>query len=156
MKNFISRKSITNYIGVATIIPCEDLPKMKDQFDETREDITEAFMDNIFIGDCKVNKVIRRRYYNEDFDDCDDELWQNIVCRKLNKGFVVIYKVSTPKKIFKNKSGEVTRFSQYENLFQTNYVYLKNLSDLSAILTNIDNEILEKEWEKQEAGKQEK
>lgn len=156
MKNSKPNNSTKTYIGVATIIPCQDLPKMEYQMEEAVDDIAEALMNNMIIGDCKVSKVVQRKYFNEDYKDYYEEIWKNIVCRKLKQGFFVTYKVATPKKIFKTKSGEFTRFSLCDNCFQTNYVLLEDLSELSSVLTDIDQKILEQEWEKQEARKQEK
>lgn len=152
MKNFILKDLIKSYNGVATIIPCQDLIKIEDSDNELREQITEAFMDECIFSNWDLKEGAKERHYDEDYseEEQEDVIWQDLICSVLNKGFIVIYKTPVPRNIVKDEKGKISHYGWSWGYTQTSYLHLEDLSNLSTILINLDEKILEEEWNAQQ------
>lgn len=152
MKNFILKDLAETYNGLVTIIPCQDLAKIEDSSDEIREQITEAFMNEVIFSNWDLKEGAKEKYYDEDYSEEEQEevIWQELICSVLNKGFIVIYKTPVPTNIVKDEKGKISHYGWSWGYTQTNYLHLDDLSNLSTILINLDDKILEEEWNAQQ------
>lgn len=144
-----------DYRGKCKIIPCCDLPKMEnDNFDDTRDDIIEVFKEQRLICDWSLKDGVLEKYENLEEDETEEELketfWNDLVCRCLNEGFLVIYDVPIPKNI-KKDNGKFTSWTSYGwGYYQTFYIHLTYISQLNAVLSNLDDRILEDVWKEEQ------
>lgn len=142
------------YEGKCVIIPCADLPKYEyDPFDEIRDGIIEACWEKRIICDWNFKEDAFEEYdYLED-EDIKNEFWEDIVCRCLRSGFLIIYTCPVPtdvKKVNDKVSSYTTNGFGYT---QTRYIHLEDISKLTTILHNIDKEMIEEAWKEQEEKK---
>lgn len=155
--NEISLKALKQeYSGKCVIIPCADLPKYeKDSFDDTRDDIIEAIYEKRLICDWKFKDNAFDLYNDIDDEEVKDEFWEDIVCSCLRDGFLIIYTHPVPRNI-KKKDGRIVSWEH--NGFgytQTRYIHLEDISQLSAVLSNLDDRTLEDEWNEENNKEQE-
>lgn len=132
-------KALTQeYSGRCKIIPCCDLPKMEDDFDGLKDDIIDCFKNQQIICDWTLKDSVLEKYENN-----DELFWEDVVCICLREGFLVIYDVPVPRNV-KKKDG---RFSSWQTLgwgyYRTLYIHLPDISQLSAVLSNLDGRLLE-------------
>lgn len=97
-------------MGRCNIIPCCDLPKIEGSFNDLKDDIIDSFVNQNIISDWTLKDGVLEKYNNnEEFDNDDEreeEFWNEVVCRCLNKGYLVIYELPVPNgihKIMKNR-----------------------------------------------------
>lgn len=126
------------YSGRCKIIPCCDLPKMEDDFDGLKDDIIDCFKRQQIICDWTLKDGFLEKY-----EDNDELFWEDVVCICLREGFLVIYDVPVPRNV-KKKDGKI---KSWETLgwgyYQTLYIHLPDISQLSAVLSNLDDQLLE-------------
>lgn len=137
--NKLKLKALTQeYSGRCKIIPCCDLPKMEDDFDGLKDDIIDCFKRKQIICGWTVKDGVLEKY-----EDNDELFWEDVVCICLREGFLVIYDVPVPRNV-KKKNG---RFKSWQTLgwghYQTLYIHLPDISQLSAVLSNLDDQLLE-------------
>lgn len=137
--NKLKLKALTQeYSGRCKIIPCCDLPKMEDDFDDLKDDIIDCFKRKQIICGWTVKDGVLEKY-----EDNDELFWEDVVCICLREGFLVIYDVPVPRNV-KKENG---RFKSWQTLgwgyYQTLYIHLPDISQLSAVLSNLDDWMLE-------------
>lgn len=144
--NKIKLKNLTQeYSGRCKIIPCCDLPKMEDDFDGLKDDIIDCFKRQQIICDWSLKDGVLEKYKNKDFDSEDEEteyLWVELICQCMNDGFLIIYESPVPRNI-RMENGKVQSYSCSWGYTQTNYIHLNDISQLSAVLSNLDDWMLE-------------
>ena len=144
--NKIKLKNLTQeYSGRCKIIPCCDLPKMEDDFDGLKDDIIDCFKrKQIICGGTLKDGVL------EEYEDNDELFWEDVVCICLREGFLVIYDVPVPRNV-KKKDGKI---KSWETLgwgyYQTLYIHLPDISQLSAVLSNLDDWMLEEVYNEEQ------
>ena len=57
------------YKGRCKIIPCCDLPKLEDNFDDLKNDIIEAFKDQQIISNWTLKDGVLEKYDDGDLDE---------------------------------------------------------------------------------------
>lgn len=133
------------YEGCCKIIPCCDLPKMEDDFDGLKDDIIDCFKRQQIICDWTLKDGVLERY-----EDNDELFWEDVVCICLREGFLVIYDVPVPRNVKK----EDGRIKSWQTLgwgyYQTLYIHLPDISQLSAVLSNLDDWMLEDVYNKEQ------
>lgn len=143
------------YAGHCKIIPCCDLPKIKDNFDDLKNDIVEAFSNQQIINDWTLIEGSLEKFDNEDFEDDIERFeafWLELVCKCLNSGFLVIYEVPVPSGVRK-ENGKISSFSYSWGYCQTHYIHLENISELTAVLSNLDDYIVEEVYKEEQGEK---
>lgn len=154
MKNNNLDKYTDNYDGRCKIIPCQDFEQMEDRFDNLREEIMEAFCEERIISDWKLKKGIfeNGELVNtdevENYDSEEDYIWYQLVCKIMKKGFFVIYELPVPLNVKKHKDGSYS-FTFSWGYYQTYYIHLEDITQLSSVLKNIDKEMKETEYKKE-------
>lgn len=84
-----------------------------------------------------------------DFDDEDERieyLWAELICQCLNDGFLIIYESPVPCDV-KMNDGKLQNYNYSWGYTQTNYIHLKDITQLSAVLSNLDDELIRREYE---------
>lgn len=154
MKEISLKDLKQEYTGKCNIIPCADLPKYeRDAFDDTRNDIIEACWEKRIICNWKFKEDAFKEYNDIDDEDIKDEFWEDIVCRCLREGFLIIYTHPVPRNV-KKKDGRIVSWE--DNGFgytQTRYIHLEDISQLNMVLYNIDKEALEEAWREEQQKK---
>ncbi len=143
------------YNGRCKIIPCCDLPKIEDNFDSLKEDIIEAFREQRIISNWTLREGALEKFDDEDFDNENERIetfWLELVCRCLNKGFLVIYEVPVPSGVRK-ENGRISGFSFSWGYYQTHYINLEDISELTAVLSNLDEHIVEEVYKEEQGEK---
>lgn len=84
----------------------------------------------------------------------EEEFWNEVVCRCLNKGYLVIYELPVPNGIHKNNE-KIEYFSYSWGYFQTHFIHITDLAQLTSVLSNLDDLIIEEKY-KEEQQKKEK
>lgn len=137
--NKLKLKALTQeYSGRCKIIPCCDLPKMEDDFDGLKDDIIDCFKRQQIICDWTLKDGVLEKY-----EDNDELFWEDVVCICLRKGFLVIYDVPVPRNV-KKKDGRIKSWQTLGwGYYQTLYIHLPDISQLSAVLSNLDDWMLE-------------
>lgn len=137
------------YEGRCKIIPCCDLPKIEDEFDQLKDDIIDAFEDKRIICNWSLKDGVLEKYEEMDFDDEDERieyLWAELICQCLNDGFLIIYESPVPCDV-KMNDGKLQNYNYSWGYTQTNYIHLKDITQLSAVLSNLDDELIRREYE---------
>lgn len=146
------------YMGRCNIIPCCDLPKIEGSFNDLKDDIIDSFVNQNIISDWTLKDGVLEKYNNnEEFDNDDEreeEFWNEVVCRCLNKGYLVIYELPVPNGIHKNNE-KIEYFSYSWGYFQTHFIHITDLAQLTSVLSNLDDMIIEEKY-KEEQQKKEK
>lgn len=143
------------YAGHCKIIPCCDLPKIEDNFDDLKNDIMEAFSNQQIISGWTLREGSLEKFDNEDFEDDIERFeafWLELVCQCLNSGFLVIYEVPVPSGVQK-ENGKISGFSYSWGYCQTYYIHLENISELTAVLSNLDDYIVEEVYKEEQGEK---
>ncbi len=145
------RKFKQEYNGKCTLIPCSDLPKFgEDSFWDMKDEILDYVINQNMICDWKI----KDEYLNVDLDDEEEkeEFWNDTVCKVMEDGFLVIYEHRVPSHIVKENG----RFSSCTlgGWTRTEYIHLKDISQLSSVLSNIDDDIIEEVWKEEQAKKE--
>ena len=142
------------YKGRCKIIPCCDLPKFEDNFDDLKNDIIEAFKDQQIISNWTLKDGVLEKYDDEDLDEDEriEDFWLELVCDCLNSGFLVIYEVPVPSGVRK-ENGKISVLSYSWGYYQTHYIHLEDISELSAVLSNLDDYIVEEVYRKEQGEK---
>ena len=145
------RKFKQEYNGKCTLIPCSDLPKFgEDSFWDMKDEILDYVINQNMICDWKI----KDEYLNVDLDDEEEkeEFWYDTVCKVMEDGFLVIYEHQVPSHIVKENG----RFSSCTlgGWTRTEYIHLKDIFQLSAVLSNIDDDIIEEVWKEEQAKKE--
>lgn len=144
----IKLKALTQeYSGRCKIIPCCDLPKMEDDFDGLKDDIADSFKRQQIICDWTLKDGVLEKYEDPEDGETDEDVkvlfWEDVVCSCLKDGFLVVYDVPVPRNVKKKdgklKSWETSGWGYYQTL----YIHLPDISQLSAVLSNLDDRILE-------------
>lgn len=163
MKNNKIDKYFEDYEGRCKIIPCRDLMKFEGNMDETKEEILEAFREERIISDWSLKEGIfdnGELVQKEDDEDCiDDEdeyIWNELVCYCMKNGYLVIYEVPVPYNVKKKEDGTFSSFSYSWGHYQTHYIHLDDLMQLTPILKNIDEEMKEQAYKEEQENKKEK
>lgn len=154
MMNKLKLKALTQeYGGRCKIIPCCDLPKMEDDFDGLKDDIIDCFKRQQIICDWTLKDGVLERYEEPEEEETDEDVkvlfWEDVVCKCLNSGFLVIYEVPVPSGVRK-KNGKISGFSYSWGYYQTHYIHLEDISQLSAVLSNLDDWMLEDVYNKEQ------
>lgn len=127
------------------IIPCCDLPKMEDDFDGLKDDIIDCFKRKQIICGWTLKDGVLEKY-----EDNDELFWEDVVCICLREGFLVIYDVPVPRNVKK----EDGRIKSWQTLgwgyYQTHYIHLPDISQLSAVLSNLDDWMLEEVYNEEQ------
>lgn len=144
--NKLKLKALTQeYEGRCKIIPCCDLPKMKDDFDGLKDDIIDCFKRQQIICGWTLKDGVLEKY-----EDNDELFWEDVVCICLREGFLVIYDVPVPRNVKK----EDGRIKSWQTLgwgyYQTHYIHLPDISQLSAVLSNLDDWMLEEVYNEEQ------
>ena len=144
--NKLKLKALTQeYSGRCKIIPCCDLPKMKDDFDGFKDDIIDCFKRQQIICGWTLKDGVLEKY-----EDNDELFWEDVVCICLREGFLVIYDVPVPRNVKK----EDGRIKSWQTLgwgyYQTHYIHLPDISQLSAVLSNLDDWMLEEVYNEEQ------
>lgn len=144
--NKLKLKALTQeYSGRCKIIPCCDLPKMKDDFDGLKDDIIDCFKRQQIICGWTLKDGVLEKY-----EDNDELFWEDVVCICLREGFLVIYDVPVPRNVKK----EDGRIKSWQTLgwgyYQTHYIHLPDISQLSAVLSNLDDWMLEEVYNEEQ------
>ena len=154
MKDNRLGKYTESYNGKCVIIPCGDFEKMEGNFDNIKEEIIDAFRDeriisnwNLKEGIFKDGELIDDDDEVEDFESEEDYIWQVLVCPCMKTGFFVIYESPVPCNVKKLDDGSYSYHFSW-GYTQTNYIHLEDLTQLSSILKNIDEEMKEQEYKK--------
>ena len=146
------------YMGRCNIIPCCDLPKIEGSFNDLKDDIIDSFVNQNIISDWTLKDGVLEKYNNnEEFDNDDEreeEFWNEVVCRCLNKGYLVIYELPVPNGIHKNNE-KIEYFSYSWGYFQTHFIHITDLAQLTSVLSNLDDMIIKEKY-KEEQQKKEK
>lgn len=146
------------YMGRCNIIPCCDLPKIEGSFNDLKDDIIDSFVNQNIISDWTLKDGVLEKYNNnEEFDNDDEreeEFWNEVVCRYLNKGYLVIYELPVPNGIHKNNE-KIEYFSCSWGYFQTHFIHITDLAQLTSVLSNLDDMIIKEKY-KEEQQKKEK
>ena len=154
MSNKNIRKFKQEYSGKCTIIPCPDLVKFgEDSFWELKNDIIEAVAEQRIICDWNIKEEYLKNIDEFD-DDSKEEFWNEIVCDVFSDGFLVIYEYPVPSNVHK-ENGRLSHWS-FDGWTGTNYIHLKDISQLYAVLSNIDDDIVEEVWKEEQEKKSEK
>ena len=142
------------YRGRCKIIPCCDLPKLEDNFDDLKNDIIEAFKDQQIISNWTLKDGVLEKYDDGDLDEDEriEVFWSELVCNCLDRGFLVIYEVPVPSDVRK-ENGKISGFSYSWGYYQTHYIHLENISELTAVLSNLDDYIVEDVYKKEQGEK---
>lgn len=137
--NKLKLKALTQeYSGRCKIIPCCDLPKMEDDFDGLKDDIIDCFKRKQIICGWTLKDGVLGKY-----EDNDELFWEDVVCICLREGFLVIYDVPVPQNV-KKKDGKIKSWQTLGwGYYQTLYIHLPDISQLSAVLSNLDDQLLE-------------
>ena len=99
------------YNGKCLIVPCEDLEKMEGNFNNIKEEIIDAFREERIISDWSLKKSIFKdgelidseAYEDDCYENEEDFIWQQLVCRCMRTGFFVIYESPVPCDVKKHK-----------------------------------------------------
>lgn len=146
------------YMGRCNIIPCCDLPKIEGSFNDLKDDIIDSFVNQNIISNWTLKDEILEKYNdNEEFDNDDEReenFWNEVVCRCLNKGYLVIYELPVPNGIHKNNE-KIEYFSCSWGYFQTHFIHITDLAQLTSVLSNLDDMIIKEKY-KEEQQKKEK
>ena len=142
------------YEGRCKIIPCCDLPKIEDNFDCLKDDIIEAFREQRIISNWTLKDGALEKYDDEylDEDERIEAFWLEFVCKCLNSGFLVIYEVPVPSNVRK-ENGKISGFSYSWGYYQTYYIHLEDISELTAVLSNLDDYIAEEVYKEEQGEK---
>lgn len=137
--NKLKLKALTQeYSGRCKIIPCCDLPKMEDDFDGLKDDIIDCFKRKQIICGWTLKDGVLEKY-----EDNDELFWEDVVCICLREGFLVIYDVPVPRNV-KKEDGRIKSWETFGwGYYQTLYIHLPDISQLSAVLSNLDDQMLE-------------
>lgn len=150
--NKLKLKALTQeYSGRCKIIPCCDLPKIESNFDDLKDDIIDAFKDQRIICNWSLKDGVLEKYKDKDFDNEDEEteyLWLELICKCMNDGFLIIYESPVPRNI-RMENGKVQSYSCSWGYTQTNYIHLNDITQLSAVLSNLDDELIRKEYKEE-------
>lgn len=95
------------------------MPKIESNFDDLKDDIIDAFKD------------------------------QRIICNwSLKDGVLIIYESPVPHNI-RMENGKVQSYSCSWGYTQTNYIHLNDITQLSAVLSNLDDELIREEYKEE-------
>ena len=127
---------------------------MEGNFDNIKEEIIDAFREERIISDWSLKEGIFKdgelidsdAYEDDCYENEEDYIWQELVCHCMKTGFFVIYESPVPCDVKKHKDGSYS-YSFSWGYTQTNYIHLEDLTQLSSILKNIDEEMKNKEYE---------
>lgn len=145
----------TAYNGRCKIIPCCDLAKLEDSFDDLKSEICEAVRDQQIISNWTLREDALQKFDEEDFEndtEKEEAFWSEFVCQVLNSGFLIIYEVPVPSEV-KKVDGRVSSYSFSWGYYQTYFIHLENISELTAILSNLDDCIVEDVYKKEQGEK---
>lgn len=142
------------YEGRCKIIPCRDLPKLEDNFDDLKNDIIEVFREQRIISNWTLREGALEKYDDEDLDEDEriETFWLELVCKCLNSGFLVIYEVPVPSCVRK-ENGKISGFSYSWGYYQTHYIHLEDISELTSVLSNLDDYIVEEVYKEEQGEK---
>ena len=118
---------------------------MKDDFDGLKDDIIDCFKRQQIICGWTLKDGVLEKY-----EDNDELFWEDVVCICLREGFLVIYDVPVPRNVKK----EDGRIKSWQTLgwgyYQTHYIHLPDISQLSAVLSNLDDWMLEEVYNEEQ------
>ena len=145
----------TTYNGRCKIIPCCDLSKLEDNFDDLKSEICEAVREQQIISNWALREDALQKFDEEDFDsdaEKEEAFWSEFVCQVLNSGFLIIYEVPVPSNV-KKSNGRISNYSFSWGYYQTYFIHLEDLSELTAILSNLDDHIIEDVYNEEQGEK---
>lgn len=143
------------YLGRCKIIPCCDLLKIEENFNDLKDDIIDAFVNKTIISNWRLKEGVLEKYNTKEESDDDAEqegFWIELVCRCLDKGYLVIYELPVPNHIHKN-NGKIEHFSFSWGHFQTHFLHITDLTQLTAILSNLDDFVIEEKYKEEQREK---
>lgn len=153
--NKLKLKALTQeYSGRCKIIPCCDLYKIEGDFDDLKDDIIDCFKRQQIICDWSLKDGVLEKYEESEAGETDEDVkvlfWEDVVCSCLKEGFLVIYDVPVARNV-KKKYGKITSWETSGwGYYQTLYIHLPDISQLSAVLSNLDDQMLEDVYEEEQ------
>ena len=162
MKDNKIENYLEEYNGRCKIIPCCDLGKMEGGINELKDDILEAFREERIISSWSLkegifdNGELVQKEDDEDYIDEDEYIWNELVCYCMKNGYLVIYEVPVPYDVKKKEDGTFSSFGWSWGCYQTHYIHIDDLMQLTPILKNIDDEMKEKSYKEEQEKKDKK
>jgi len=109
-------------------------------------------LESQIISNWSLKDSVLAQYENEDFDNDAEKkeyLWLELICQCLDSGFLVIYEVPVPCNVRK-ENGIVDGYTFSWGYTQTHYIHLIDITQLSSVLSNLDDYVVEEIYKEEQ------